>query len=157
LSDTASPLLSIDRLSIAFGAHRVVHDLSLDIHAGEKIGLVGESGSGKSVTALSLLRLVAGASYEGAIRFRGDDLLRYTPRQMQALRGRSIAMIFQEPMTSLDPLYTVGEQVAEVLTTHEATSRRAASSCSARPASPSPHAAPTRSRTSSRADNGSAR
>ena len=126
MSDTASPLLSIDRLSIAFGAHRVVHDLSLDIHAGEKIGLVGESGSGKSVTALSLLRLVAGASYEGAIRFRGDDLLRYTPRQMQALRGRSIAMIFQEPMTSLDPLYTVGEQVAEVLTTHEATSRRAA-------------------------------
>jgi microcin C transport system ATP-binding protein len=126
LSDTAAPLLSIDKLSIAFGAHRVVHDLSLDIHAGEKIGLVGESGSGKSVTALSLLRLVAGASYEGAIRFRGDDLLRYTPRQMQALRGRSIAMIFQEPMTSLDPLYTVGEQVAEVLTTHEATSRRAA-------------------------------
>jgi len=128
LSDaaTASPLLSIDKLSIDFGPHRVVHDLSLDIHAGEKVGLVGESGSGKSVTALSLLRLVAGASYQGAIRFRGDDLLRYTPRQMQALRGSSIAMIFQEPMTSLDPLYTVGDQVAEVLTTHEAMPRRAA-------------------------------
>jgi microcin C transport system ATP-binding protein len=128
LSDAAaaSPLLSIDKLSIDFGPHRVVHDLSLDIHAGEKVGLVGESGSGKSVTALSLLRLVAGASYQGAIRFRGDDLLRYTPRQMQALRGSSIAMIFQEPMTSLDPLYTVGDQVAEVLTTHEAMPRRAA-------------------------------
>jgi microcin C transport system ATP-binding protein len=128
LKDAAarSPLLSIERLSIDFGPHRVVHDLSLDIHAGEKVGLVGESGSGKSVTALSLLRLVAGASYEGAIRFRGDDLLRYTPSQMQALRGKGIAMIFQEPMTSLDPLYTVGDQVAEVLTTHEAMPRRAA-------------------------------
>jgi len=128
LSQTAAaaPLLSIDRLSIDFGPHRVVHDLSLDIHAGEKVGLVGESGSGKSVTALSLLRLVAGASYEGAIRFRGDDLLGYTPRRMQALRGSSIAMIFQEPMTSLDPLYTVGDQVAEVLTTHEKITRRTA-------------------------------
>jgi microcin C transport system ATP-binding protein len=125
-TDTAPPLLSIETLSVDFGTHRVVHDLSLEIRAGEKVGLVGESGSGKSVTALSLLRLVAGASYAGEIRFRGDDLLRYTQRQMQALRGSGIAMIFQEPMTSLDPLYTVGDQVAEVLTTHESMTRRAA-------------------------------
>jgi microcin C transport system ATP-binding protein len=122
----ASPLLSIERLSIDFGPNRVVHELSLQIRAGEKFALVGESGSGKSVTALSLLRLVAGASYQGAIRFRGDDLLSMTARQIQALRGNSIAMIFQEPMTSLDPLYTIGDQVAEVLTTHEAMSPRAA-------------------------------
>ena len=122
----APPLLAIENLSIHFGANRVVDRLSLEIRAGEKLGLVGESGSGKSVSALSILRLVEGARYEGAIRFKGEDLLRYTPRQMQALRGSSIAMIFQEPMTSLNPLYTVGDQVAEVLTTHEALSPRAA-------------------------------
>ena len=122
----APPLLAIENLSIHFGANRVVDRLSLEIRAGEKLGLVGESGSGKSVSALSILRLVEGARYEGAIRFKGEDLLRYSPRQMQALRGRSIAMIFQEPMTSLNPLYTVGDQVAEVLTTHEALTPRAA-------------------------------
>ena len=125
-STEAPPLLAIEDLSIAFGDTRVVDRLSLEIRAGEKLGLVGESGSGKSVTALSILRLVEGARYEGAIRFKGDDLLGYSPRQMQALRGRSIAMIFQEPMTSLDPLYTVGDQVAEVLTRHEAVTPRAA-------------------------------
>jgi microcin C transport system ATP-binding protein len=119
-------LLAIENLSIRFGDNRVVDRLSLEIGAGEKLGLVGESGSGKSVTALSILRLIEGARHEGAIRFNGDDLLHYSPRQMQALRGRSIAMIFQEPMTSLNPLYTVGEQVAEVLTTHEALTVRAA-------------------------------
>jgi len=122
----APPLLAIEDLSIHFGANRVVDRLSLEIRAGEKLGLVGESGSGKSVSALSILRLVEGARYEGAIRFKGEDLLRHSPRQMQALRGRSIAMIFQEPMTSLNPLYTVGDQVAEVLTTHEALTPRAA-------------------------------
>ena len=122
----APPLLAIENLSIHFGDNRVVDRLSLEIRAGEKLGLVGESGSGKSVTALSILRLVEDARYEGAIRFKGEDLLRYSPRQMQAMRGRSIAMIFQEPMTSLNPLYTVGDQVAEVLTTHEALTPRAA-------------------------------
>jgi microcin C transport system ATP-binding protein len=122
----APPLLAIENLSIHFGGNRVVDSLSLEIRPGEKLGLVGESGSGKSVTALSILRLVEDARYEGAVRFKGDDLLGYSPRQMQALRGRSIAMIFQEPMTSLNPLYTVGDQVAEVLTTHEALTPRAA-------------------------------
>ena len=120
------PLLAIDSLSINFGDSRVVDGLSLEIGAGEKLGLVGESGSGKSVTALSILRLVEGARYEGAIRFKGEDLLQFSPRQMQAVRGRSVAMIFQEPMTSLNPLYTIGDQVAEVLTTHEALTPRAA-------------------------------
>jgi microcin C transport system ATP-binding protein len=125
-SGTAAPLLSIEALSIDFADNRVVNQLSFDIRAGEKLGLVGESGSGKSVTALSILRLVEGARYAGAIRFNGDDLLQYSARQMQAVRGRSIAMIFQEPMTALNPLYTIGDQVAEVLTTHEALTPRAA-------------------------------
>ncbi len=112
-------LLSIENLSIRFGETKVVHDLSLDIAKGEKVGLVGESGSGKSVTALSVLGLVEGATCEGAIRLDGDNLLERSERQMRAVRGKSVAMIFQEPMTSLNPLYTVGNQVAEVLTTHE--------------------------------------
>jgi microcin C transport system ATP-binding protein len=104
----------------------VVDGLCLQMQAGEKLALVGESGSGKSVTALSILRLVEGARYEGAIRFEGEDLLRYSQRQMQALRGSRIAMIFQEPMTSLNPLYTVGNQVAEALIAHEGLAPRAA-------------------------------
>ena len=127
MSEAATtPLLSIENLSIRFGKDAVVQDLSLQIRTGEKLGLVGESGSGKSVTALSILRLVEAASYQGAIRFEGEDLLQRSERQMRSLRGRSIAMIFQEPMTSLNPLYTVGNQVAEVLTTHEQISPRLA-------------------------------
>ncbi len=112
-------LLAIDRLCVSFGASRVVDRVSITVDAGEKVGLVGESGSGKSVTALSILRLVEAASYEGAIRFEGEDVLAKSERQMQALRGRDIAMIFQEPMTALNPLYTVGNQIAEVLEIHE--------------------------------------
>jgi microcin C transport system ATP-binding protein len=122
----ASPLLSIEQLSICFGDQRVVDRVSFEIRPAEKLGLVGESGSGKSVTALSILRLVESARYEGVIRFQSQDLLQYGPRQMQAVRGREIAMIFQEPMTSLNPLYTIGDQVAEVMTTHEAMGARAA-------------------------------
>ena len=126
MTSTVPALLSIEHLSISFAAHRVVNDLSLEIRAGEKFGLVGESGSGKSVTALSVLRLVDGARYDGAIRFDGQDVLQMSERQIRSLRGSKVAMIFQEPMTSLNPLYTVGEQVAEVLTTHEAISPKAA-------------------------------
>ncbi len=115
-----TPLLALENLSIQFGRNRVVKNVSLAIAPGEKFGLVGESGSGKSVTALSLLRLVAGASYEGAIRFGGQNLLEASERSMRGLRGKEIAMIFQEPMTALDPLYRVGDQIAEVLKTHEA-------------------------------------
>jgi len=117
---TGSPLLAIDHLSVRFGATTVVDDVSFHIHAGEKFALVGESGSGKSITALSVLRLVDSASTSGAIRFGGDDLVGHSERQMRGIRGAKIAMIFQEPMTALNPLYTVGNQIAEVLELHEA-------------------------------------
>ena len=102
-----------------FGASTVVNDVSFAIQAGEKFALVGESGSGKSITALSVLRLVDAATTTGAIRFEGVDLTTQTDRQMRAVRGSRIGMIFQEPMTALNPLFTVGNQIAEVLALHE--------------------------------------
>ncbi len=119
LGAVPGPLLEVDRLGIAFGPTRVVEEVSFTIAAGEKFGLVGESGSGKSVTALSVLRLLDAARYEGAIRYGGEDLLQLPEPRLRGLRGREIAMIFQEPMTALDPLYPVGEQIAEVLRLHE--------------------------------------
>ena len=116
----AQTLLEIDRLSVRFGASTVVDDVSFSIDAGEKFALVGESGSGKSITALSLLRLVDAATTTGAIRFGGEDLMRKSEREMRGIRGASIGMIFQEPMTALNPLYTVGNQIGEVLELHEA-------------------------------------
>jgi microcin C transport system ATP-binding protein len=116
----SNSLLEIDNLSVRFGASTVVDRLSLTIATGEKFGLVGESGSGKSITALSVLRLVDAAVTTGAIRFEGADLLKNSEREMRGLRGRQIAMIFQEPMTALNPLYTVGNQIGEVLELHEA-------------------------------------
>ena len=112
-------LLQVEHLTVRFGTSTVVSDVSFSIAAGEKFALVGESGSGKSITALSVLRLVDAATTTGAIRFEGDDLCTKTDRQMQALRGSRIGMIFQEPMTALNPLYTIGNQIAEVLTLHE--------------------------------------
>jgi microcin C transport system ATP-binding protein len=113
-------LLEVDRLSVRFGASTVVDDVSFSIAPGEKFALVGESGSGKSITALSVLRLVDAATSTGAIRFDGVDLMTQSERQMRGLRGASIGMIFQEPMTALNPLYTVGNQIGEVLELHEA-------------------------------------
>jgi microcin C transport system ATP-binding protein len=119
-------LLEIEDLCVSFGASRVVDRVSFRIDADEKFALVGESGSGKSVTALSILRLVPAATCEGAIRWRGEDVLAKSERAMRALRGNEIAMIFQEPMTALDPLYPVGDQIGEVLELHEGLSRRQA-------------------------------
>ena len=113
-------LLEVDRLSVSFGDSTVVDDISFFIDAGEKFALVGESGSGKSITALSVLRLVDAARTRGAIRFEGQDLVACSERQMRGIRGARIGMIFQEPMTALNPLYTVGNQIAEVLELHEA-------------------------------------
>ena len=119
-------LLQIDHLSVRFGASTVVNDVSFGIAAGEKFALVGESGSGKSITALSVLRLVDAAVTSGAIRFDGDDLLKKSEREMRGLRGGDIAMIFQEPMTALNPLYTIGNQIGEVLELHEGLRKNAA-------------------------------
>ncbi len=113
-------LLDIDRLSVRFGTSTVVDEVSFSIAAGEKFALVGESGSGKSITALSVLRLVDAATSSGVIRFDGEDLMRKSEREMRGLRGGEIGMIFQEPMTALNPLYTVGNQIGEVLELHEA-------------------------------------
>jgi microcin C transport system ATP-binding protein len=112
-------LLEVDKLCVNFGPSRVVDNASFAIDAGEKFALVGESGSGKSVTALSILRLLETATYEGAIRFDGEDLLRKSEREMRGIRGSDISMIFQEPMTALNPLYTIGNQIGEVLEVHE--------------------------------------
>ena len=115
--------LEVNDLSVAFGAHTVVSHLSFQIGRGEKVALVGESGSGKTVTALSLLGLADNASTQGKALFYSPtqqpvDLLSLSDDQLREIRGRDIAMIFQEPMTALNPLMTIGEQIAEVLWTH---------------------------------------
>ena len=116
-------LLVIDRLQVTFGEQRVVDAVSFTIAAGEKFALVGESGSGKTVTALSILRLAEGAEYGGQICFDGRDLLQASQRQLRAVRGGDIAMIFQEPLTALNPLFSIGDQIDEVLMLHEAIGR----------------------------------
>ena len=119
-------LLEVDRLSVRFGTSTVVNEVSFEIAAGEKFALVGESGSGKSITALSVLRLVDAAVSTGSIRFEGVDLMTQSEPAMRAIRGSRIGMIFQEPMTALNPLFTVGNQIVEVLTLHEGLSKDAA-------------------------------
>ena len=116
-------LLSVRGLGVRFGDKQVVQGVSFEMAAGEKLALVGESGSGKSVTALSLLRLVGDAQLSGQTMLDGRDLLRLSEREMQSVRGDDIAMIFQEPMTALNPLMTVGDQVAEVLQLKQALSK----------------------------------
>ena len=113
------PLLEIDRFSVRFGDKIAVHELSLSIARGERVALVGESGSGKSVTALSILRLVEHAQLSGRMLLDGEDLLQKTEQQMRGLRGADVAMVFQEPMTALNPLFTIGKQIAESLRLHE--------------------------------------
>lgn len=108
-------LLELKDLRVAFGGQAVVHGVNLSLQAGERVALVGESGSGKSVTALSVLRLLESAQLSGQVLWQGQDLLQQTPAEMQRIRGDEIAMIFQEPMTALNPLMTVGQQISEVL------------------------------------------
>ncbi|AXF14750.1 dipeptide ABC transporter ATP-binding protein [Paraburkholderia caledonica] len=113
------PLLQIERFSARFGDKLAVRELNLSIARGERVALVGESGSGKSVTALSILRLVDHAHLSGRILLDGEDLLRKTEQQMRGLRGADVAMVFQEPMTALNPLFTIGKQIAESMRLHE--------------------------------------
>jgi len=113
----------------AGGVVRAVDGVSYAVRSGETLGVVGESGCGKSVTALSVLRLVAdppGRIVEGAIRLAGTNLLDLTESEMEAIRGNDISMIFQEPMTSLNPLMTVGRQIGEAIALHQGVSRREA-------------------------------
>ena len=119
---SGSPLLEVKGLRVSFAGKEVVHGVDFSIAAGEKLALVGESGSGKTVTALALLRLVQNADVSGSALLAGVegntgpvDLLSAPERQLLGIRGREIAMIFQEPMTALNPLFTVGDQIAEVL------------------------------------------
>lgn len=116
-------LLDVRDLDIRFGTRHVVHKASFSLAAGEKLALVGESGSGKTVTALSTLRLVDGASLSGHIAFDSREVLGMSPRQLQALRGGDIAVVFQEPMTALNPVMSIGDQIAEVLQLHKGLSR----------------------------------
>jgi oligopeptide/dipeptide ABC transporter ATP-binding protein len=126
-------LLEVQNLRTAFlgedGLAMAVDGVSLRVRAGTTLGLVGESGCGKSALALSILRLLPapqGRVVEGRVLFGGEDLLQLEDSQLRRIRGKEIGMIFQEPMTSLNPVYPCGEQVAEVLRLHEGLSRKAA-------------------------------
>src|SRR3954465_7916094 len=120
------PLLEVSGLSVRFDTERgpvnPVRDVSLSIYPGQTVAVVGESGSGKSVTALSILRLIPeppGKIVSGKVLLEGRDLLRLNEREMRAIRGKDIAMIFQEPMTSLNPVFTIGDQIAEAVMLHQ--------------------------------------
>src|SRR5689334_6426299 len=130
---TTAPLLAIEDLRTYFftrdGVVRAVDGVSYSVRTGETLAVVGESGCGKSVTALSVLRLVAsppGRIVGGAIRFQGDNLLGFSDAEMRSIRGNEISMIFQEPMTSLNPVLTIGRQIAETLMLHQHLDRKAA-------------------------------
>jgi ABC-type dipeptide/oligopeptide/nickel transport system ATPase component len=113
------PLLDLQSVSIDFGSQPAVRELSFSIAPGESVGLVGESGSGKSATALAIMRLLPPqASTRGRILFQGEDLLTASDAAIRSIRGRHIAMIFQEPMTALNPVMRVGDQVAEAVVAH---------------------------------------
>ncbi|WP_296080381.1 ABC transporter ATP-binding protein [uncultured Agrobacterium sp.] len=127
--DDSKPLLSVEGLSVEFGNSRVVDDLSFKVRSGRTVAVVGESGSGKSVTSLSTMRLadMMGATYpSGKILFQGRNLLTASQKEMRSIRGKEIAMIFQEPMTSLNPVFTIGDQICEVLVLHEKLGKQAA-------------------------------
>src|SRR2546430_8093992 len=130
----STPLLELDNLSTHYVSAqgtrvvRAVDEVSLRIHAGETLGIVGESGSGKSTLALTILRVLPPAAHivSGRMMFEGEDLLKKSDEEMRQVRGRRIAMILQDPMASLNPLFTIGNQVAEPIRVHERAPRAAA-------------------------------
>ena len=126
-----SPLLQVRNLKTYFftvdGIARAVDNVSINLYEGKTLGLVGESGCGKSVTAMSIMRLIKdppGKTVEGRILFNGQDLLQISTKEIKAVRGKQIAMIFQEPMTSLNPVYKIGDQIAEMLMLHKNLNKR---------------------------------
>lgn len=125
-------VLEVRNLQTSFstdkGEVRAVDGVSFDVPKGKTIGIVGESGSGKSITSLSILRLLAenGKIKGGEIRYKGEDLTKVTEKRMRELRGNDISMIFQEPMTSLNPVYTVGQQISESLIAHKGMNKKQA-------------------------------
>ncbi|WP_372094975.1 ABC transporter ATP-binding protein [Tistrella mobilis] len=128
----ATPLLELDRVGINLrtggGIVSATRDVSFKVGAAERIGIVGESGCGKTLTGLAIMQLLPRglARIDGAIRFEGRDLLKLSGRELRRVRGAGIAMIFQEPMSALDPVFTIGEQIVETILAHEAVSRREA-------------------------------
>ncbi len=120
------PILSVDRLGVGFrterGSTSVLEKISFEVRPREILSIVGESGSGKSITALAIMGLIDSPSavIEGSVRYRGRELLGLDARAMRAIRGAEIAMIFQDPMTALTPVYTVGHQIEEQLYAHDA-------------------------------------
>ena len=128
----ARKLLSVRNLKTSFFTHvgevKAVRGISFDVNEGEVLGIVGESGSGKSVTSLSIMGLLQypGRVVDGEILLNGEDILTYGKNQMRKVRGKEIAMIFQDPMTSLNPVYTIGNQVMEMILEHEKMTKREA-------------------------------
>lgn len=131
-ASTAEPLLSVESLEVRFftdeGVVKAVNDVTFEVGTGEKVGIVGESGAGKSVTAMSLLRLIdsPGRITEGSIKFRGEDILSYSSEELQEFRGEKVSMIFQDPQSYLNPVYTIGEQIAEAIRIHQNADRETA-------------------------------
>jgi peptide/nickel transport system ATP-binding protein len=129
---TAEPLLEVRDLKVSFrtddGTVRAVDGVSFTLSEGETLGIVGESGSGKSVTMMSVMRLIndPNARFEGEVLYKGRDLMKLDQAQIRGIRGAGIAMIFQDPMTSLNPVYRVGWQIEEQIREHEQMSRQAA-------------------------------
>ncbi|MDG6108385.1 ABC transporter ATP-binding protein [Dactylosporangium aurantiacum] len=124
-------VLEVDNLSVSFptedGLVKAVRGVSYTLRRGETLGIVGESGSGKSVTSLALMGLLpSSAKITGSARFRGEELLGKNDREMSKIRGKNLAMIFQDPLTSLNPVYSVGKQIAEAVLVHHDVSKRAA-------------------------------
>ncbi|HEY2875553.1 MAG TPA: ABC transporter ATP-binding protein [Reyranella sp.] len=120
-----NPVLSVRDLRVSFPAATVVDGVSFDVMPGEIVGVVGESGSGKSMTAKSVLRLLPKtARLTGSVRFRGDEVLAMSPVEMRSLRGALVSMVFQDPMTSFNPVLRIGDQIAEAMTLHARVPRR---------------------------------
>jgi len=131
LRQTGQPLLEVRDLNVTFktnaGHVRAASDISMSVRAGETLSIVGESGSGKSVTALAIMRLhPRSADVTGSVQFDGQDLLTLDEEPMRAVRGGTMAMIFQDPMTALNPVFTVGDQIVEMIRAHEKVPKRIA-------------------------------